>query len=161
PRGKRASWCCLGEMDRQRPCVAQTHCSPRNGPRRGLRCVSGARHQPLRPCTTVLVPRERAASHESASPMTLRAYVPARDEAVVYGLWQDPLGHGWPLSRTSFHHVTTASGAYEPGDHLVAEAGGLTVGFVGTQTRTVPDALSPRGELMVLMVAPRSQRRGI
>src|SRR5207245_1547441 len=59
------------------------------------------------------------------------------------------------------HHTTVASEVYHPGDHFIAEANGHMVGFAATQTRTIPGEARPRGELMLVMVDPAFQRRGI
>lgn len=93
--------------------------------------------------------------------LRFRPYDPPRDEAAVYALWQQTLGHLWPLSRAAFHRVTVASGVYRGGDHLVAERGATVAGFVGTQTRAVPGEAAPRGGILCVLVAPERQRQGI
>jgi ribosomal protein S18 acetylase RimI-like enzyme len=93
--------------------------------------------------------------------MRIRPYDPSRDEGYVYGLWQETLGSLWPVSQAAFHHKTVDNEAYRSGDHFVAEIGGTIVGFVATQVRTVPGEDHPRGQLMVLLVDPRHQRRQI
>jgi predicted N-acetyltransferase YhbS len=82
-------------------------------------------------------------------------------EPQVYALWQASLGDRWPLSRRAFHHITLESGAYQPGDHLIAQGGDAIVGFVGTQTRTFPNARAPRAAVIAIMVEPSQQRRGV
>jgi len=89
----------------------------------------------------------------------IRAYDPARDEDALYALWQATLGGTWPLTREHLQRTTVGSALYRPGDHLVAVAGGRIVGFCGTQLRPAPP--DPRGEIMLLAVAPERQRRGI
>jgi ribosomal protein S18 acetylase RimI-like enzyme len=97
------------------------------------------------------------------SPVTIqiRPYEPERDEPQAYALWQRTLAIEWPLSQAAFRHKTVDSEVYRPDDHLIAEAGDGVVGFVGTQTRTIPGEPRPRGELMVVMVDPTLQRRGV
>jgi beta-N-acetylhexosaminidase len=92
--------------------------------------------------------------------ISIRPYEDPRDEAEIYDLWQATLGELWPLPRRIFRHIAVGSGAYQPGDHLVAQAGDPIVGFVGTQTRLLPGDSAPRGELMAIMVAPAQQRQG-
>jgi beta-N-acetylhexosaminidase len=93
--------------------------------------------------------------------ITIRVYTPQRDEPPVYRLWQRTLGGRWPIPRAVFHHTTVGSGAYQPGDHVVATLDdGQIIGFVATQVRTLPSQ-PPTGELMVLMVDPAYQRRGV
>jgi len=92
---------------------------------------------------------------------TIRPYNPQDDEQRVYALWQRTLGHLWPLSRAAFHRVTLASDVYQSSDHLVALVGHEVVGFAGTQAWLVPGERTPRGELMLTMVDPAHQRRGI
>jgi beta-N-acetylhexosaminidase len=91
----------------------------------------------------------------------IRPYDPQRDELPVYGLWQAALGSKWPLSLRTFHQVTVGSGVYQSGDHWLAVDGNRVVGFVGTQTRSVLGEERPRGELMLIMVEPSRQRRGV
>jgi beta-N-acetylhexosaminidase len=93
--------------------------------------------------------------------MQIRPYEPERDESQAYALWQHTLATEWPLSQAAFHHKTVASEVYRPGDHFVAETGDGMIGFAATQTRTFPGELRPRGELMVVMVDPAFQRRGV
>ncbi len=93
--------------------------------------------------------------------LAFRVYTPQRDEPPAYRLWQRTLGERWPLSRAVFHHTTVSSGAYQPGDHVVATLDDeRVIGFAATQVRTLPSR-SSTGELMVLMVDPAYQRRGI
>ncbi len=87
----------------------------------------------------------------------IRAYDPARDEDALYALWQATLGDTWPLTREHLRRTMLGSALYRPGDHLVAVADGRIVGFCGTQLH----AAEPRGEIMLLAVAPERQRRGI
>ena len=94
-------------------------------------------------------------------PFAIQPYNPQGDEQQVYALWQRMLGHLWPLSRASFRRVTVAGDVYRPGDHLVALAGHEVVGFAGTQAWLVPGECTPRGELLLMMVDPAYQRRGI
>ena len=91
----------------------------------------------------------------------IRPYEPQRDELYVYDLWQQTLGDVWPLPYETFHYITVGNPAYEPGDHLVAQAGHEIVGFVGTQVPRIEGVHSPRGELMLIMVAPAYQKQGI
>jgi len=93
--------------------------------------------------------------------ITIRPYEDPRDEAGIYNLWRATLGDRWLVSRRTFRHITVGSGAYQPGDHLVAQAGDPIVGFVGTQTRLLPSDSAPRAELMAIMVAPAQQRQGV
>jgi beta-N-acetylhexosaminidase len=88
---------------------------------------------------------------------TVSPYAPAEHEHQVYELWQQVLGDIWPISPDQFHQVTIANHWYKDGDHLIAEVGGTIAGFVATQ-------ISPHmgvGEIMLIMVAPQYQRRGI
>lgn len=93
--------------------------------------------------------------------MRIRPYDPVYEEHAVYTLWQETLGSLWPVSQAAFHAKTVGNEAYRPGDHFVAEVDHRIAGFVATQTRMVPEEDSPRGELMVVLVDPRYQRRGI
>jgi ribosomal protein S18 acetylase RimI-like enzyme len=95
------------------------------------------------------------------SPLTIRPYDPRRDEAWAYALWQRTLGQLWPLSQATFHHVTVANAAYRAGDHAVAQIGARRVGFVASQVRQIPGEPAPRGQLTLILVEPRYQRRGI
>ena len=52
--------------------------------------------------------------------IAIRPYEPQRDERQVYDLWQQTLGHHWPLSYETFHYITVANPAYQQGDHFVA-----------------------------------------
>lgn len=92
---------------------------------------------------------------------TIRLYNPQRDEQQVYDLWQRAPGQLWPLSRATFHRVTVANDAYQPGDHLVARIGQDVVGFVGSQSWHVPGEPAPRGELVLIIVDSAHRRQGI
>jgi beta-N-acetylhexosaminidase len=89
----------------------------------------------------------------------IRPYDPPRDAAPVYALWQQTVDGLWPLPHDIFHAVTVANPAYQPGDHFVALVGDEIVGWAATQLRQDPPA--PMGHLMLLLVAPAYQRRGI
>jgi beta-N-acetylhexosaminidase len=91
--------------------------------------------------------------------ITFRVYEPYDDAGRVYTLWQQALDHRWPLPYETFQTVTVANPAYQPGDHLVALSGEEIVGFLATQVRegTVP----LQGHLLLLLVAPPFQRKGI
>jgi beta-N-acetylhexosaminidase len=95
------------------------------------------------------------------SSIQIRPYNPVRDEPQVYALWQRTLTPNWPLSQAAFHDKTVASQVYQPGDHFVAECADGVIGFVATQARMILGEPHPRGELMVVMVDPAFQRRGI
>jgi beta-N-acetylhexosaminidase len=90
-----------------------------------------------------------------------RAYDAAKDEEAVCALWRETLGERWPLSRETFRRVTVESGAYQPGDHLVAVSEGRIVGFVATQARGDFGGDWLPGEVMLLMVASSHRRRRI
>ncbi len=89
----------------------------------------------------------------------LRAYEPEDDALQVYTLWQHTLSHLWPLPYDIFHVVTVANPAYRQGDHFVAVSGSEIVGWVATQVQR--RGASPEGHLMLLLVAPAYQRRGV
>lgn len=89
----------------------------------------------------------------------IRPYDPQRDAPPVYALWQQTAGHLWPLPYDTFQAVTVANPAYRAGDHFVALAGQEIVGWAATQLRQETPA--PQGHLMLLLVAPAHQRRGI
>jgi beta-N-acetylhexosaminidase len=91
--------------------------------------------------------------------ITLRVYEPHADAGRVYILWQQALGQRWPLAYETFHTVTVANPAYQPGDHLVALSGDEIVGFLATQVRQGTDTL--QGNLQFLLVAPSFQGQGI
>jgi beta-N-acetylhexosaminidase len=93
--------------------------------------------------------------------LTFRPYDPTRDQEEVYTLWQVCLGHLWPLSRAAFQSILIAEPVYEPGDHLLVLLGSEPVGFVATQSRRVDGDELPRGEIMLIMVDPAYQRRGL
>ena len=96
--------------------------------------------------------------HVPMSPLTIRPYDPQRDEAWAYALWQRTLGQRWPLSRPTFHHVTVANAAHQPGDHAVAQIGVRRVGFVASQVRQIPGEQAPVGQLTMILVEPRYQQ---
>lgn len=87
--------------------------------------------------------------------LTIRPYQPEADEGAVSALWQNTLGHVWPIPQDIFHFITVGNRAYRPGDHLAAFIGNDLVGFVGYQ------AVPPHGALLVLLVSPQHQRAGI
>lgn len=89
----------------------------------------------------------------------IRPYEPKRDASQVYTLWQDTLGHLWPLPYKTFHSVTVDHPAYRQGDHFVAASGEQVVGWVATQAS--PGTPSPEGHLIALLVAPAYQGRGV
>src|SRR5687768_8429818 len=91
--------------------------------------------------------------------MLIRPYLPETDEKQVFELWQSTLGVTWPLSLDGFRAVTVGGRHYLPGDHLVAEADDSLLGFVGTQVSS--DSATSKDELMLIMVEPSHQRRGI
>src|SRR2546423_5082052 len=91
----------------------------------------------------------------------VEAYDPARDEGAVYAIWRAAIGAHWPISREAFHYKTVGNEAYVPGDHITARAGGRVVGFAATQARQIPCEAAPRGEVMLVLVDPAYQRRGI
>src|SRR5262245_42023581 len=86
------------------------------------------------------------------SRLTIRPSDPQRDEAWAYALWQRTLGQFWPLSQATFHHVTVANAAYQPGDHAVAQIGVRRVGFVASQVRQIPGEQAPVGQLTLILV---------
>ena len=91
--------------------------------------------------------------------ITFRVYDPHADAGRVYTLWQQALGHTWPLGYQTFQTVTVANPVYQPGDHLVALWGDEIVGFLATQVR---QGMAPvQGNLLLLLVAPIFQRQGI
>jgi len=91
--------------------------------------------------------------------VVLRPYDPADDAPAVYRLWQQALGDLWPLPYEMFQLITLDPLAYHQGDHLVAVSGDEIVGFIAVQIS--PEGLSAEGTLLVLLVAPAYQRRGI
>ena len=44
--------------------------------------------------------------------IVIRPYEPQHDEGQVYALWQQMLGHHWPLSYETFHYTTVDNPAY-------------------------------------------------
>src|SRR2546422_3891196 len=93
----------------------------------------------------------RKVRHVPMSPLTIRPYDPRRDGAWAYALWQRALGQLWPLSQVTFHHVTVANTAYQPGDHAVAQLGARRVGFVASQMRQIPREQTPVGQLTLIL----------
>ncbi len=91
--------------------------------------------------------------------ITFRVYQPHTDAGQVYTLWQQALGHTWPLAYETFQTVTVANPVYQPGDHLVALSGDEIVGFLATQVRQGTAPL--QGNLQLLLVAPPFQGQGI
>jgi beta-N-acetylhexosaminidase len=110
-------------------------------------------------CVSRFLPSSEVVSKREKGLITIRVYDPHNDSAQVYALWQQALGHLWPLTYETFHTVTVDNSAYRPGDHMVALAGDEIVGFLATQIRrgTPP----PQGNLLLLLVAPTFQRQGI
>lgn len=88
--------------------------------------------------------------------IVLRPYEPQRDALQVYALWQQALGHLWPLQYETFQAVTVAAPVYQQGDHFVALSDGEIVGWVATQLSS-----PATGHLLALLVAPAFQRRGV
>lgn len=97
----------------------------------------------------------------TAAGTPLRAYREGHDEAAVWALWCRALGGRWPISHAAFRRVLAARGEARVGDHLVAVASGGVVGFVATQTRTVPRAAAPAGAILVVAVDPARRREGV
>jgi GNAT superfamily N-acetyltransferase len=93
--------------------------------------------------------------------ITIRSYEPHRDENQVYTLWQQTIGHHWPLSLETFHYTTVANPAYQQGDHFVAQIDQDVVGFLATQGPRIPGLLPVRAELMLILVTPAYQKQGI
>jgi beta-N-acetylhexosaminidase len=78
-----------------------------------------------------------------AGDLMLRALDPARDRGELERLWCAALDPPWPVLPSALDGIRTG---------LVAEAGGLVVGAVATD---------PAGSVMVLLVHPAHQRRGV
>src|SRR5690349_15267211 len=99
---------------------------------------------------------------DGSRPMTqIRPYIPAQDADAVYALWQATLNPTWPLTRTQFGLVVTTPPLYQDGDDFVAEEDGRIVGFVATQAQRAGYVPYHSGSIVVLLVAPEAQRRGI
>jgi beta-N-acetylhexosaminidase len=93
--------------------------------------------------------------------MQIRPYIPEQDADAAYGLWQATLNSQWPLTRTQFTLVVTTPPLYQDGDDFVAEEDGRIVGFVATQAQRAGYVQWRGGNIVVLLVAPEAQRRGI
>ncbi len=91
----------------------------------------------------------------------IRPYNPDEDGDAAYGLWRATLDAEWPLSETRFRLAVTTSPLYQPGDDFVAEEDGQIVGFVATQAQRADYVQYRGGNIVVLLVAPEAQRRGI
>lgn len=44
---------------------------------------------------------------------TIRLFEPQQDTLFVYALWQQTVGHLWPLSFDVFHELLITDGAYQ------------------------------------------------
>src|SRR3954464_5260247 len=91
----------------------------------------------------------------------IRPYNPEQDAEAAFALWQDTLNHDWPLTAAQFRQVVTSPPLYQPGDDFVAEEDGRVVGFVATQVQRGAYTQQPGGNIVVLLVAPEAQGRGI
>lgn len=92
--------------------------------------------------------------------ISIRTYIPNKDEMAVISLWRPTLGELWPLSLEIFRDVTLDINSYQKGDHFVAVEDGEVVGFIATQVKRerAPDS---SGEIMLILVKKSQQRKGI
>ena len=93
--------------------------------------------------------------------ISIRPYHPDQDAGAAYALWQATLNATWPLTRAQFELVVTTPPLYRPGDDFVAEEDGRIAGFVATQAQRGDYVQYRGGNVVVLLVAPDAQRRGI
>jgi ribosomal protein S18 acetylase RimI-like enzyme len=88
-------------------------------------------------------------------------YDEARDAGAVAALWGGALGAAWPINAGTLRAILACPmRAQQPG-HFVAREGDDLVGFVGTQLEINGVTGRRSGYIMLIMVAPSAQRRGI
>ncbi len=93
--------------------------------------------------------------------MQLRSYEAHIDQTAVYRLWQRTVGSIWSLAEHAFQMIIVPDGGYTPGDHQVFEHNGEIVGFVATRTNKSSVHGEGVGSILLLMVAPEHQRKGV
>ncbi len=93
--------------------------------------------------------------------MKLSVYEPLAHYADIRGLWERALGGTYPVSERVLWPRVAARVTQEPGDGVVAEAGGRVVGFALAEIDRAPLRPTDTGSVQVLMVDPEHRRQGI
>lgn len=85
----------------------------------------------------------------------IQPYDATTDAASVFTLWQTTVGREWPIDFQRFQQILSAPNA----QHFVAKENGQVIGFVATaQSQSWETQM---GHLLVLLVAPAWQRKGL
>lgn len=85
----------------------------------------------------------------------IQPYDASTDAASVFTLWQTAVGREWPVDFQRLQQILSGPDTR----HFVAKENGQVIGFVGTMQSRSWDAWV--GHLLVLLVAPAWQRKGL